>query len=268
MKNILLVTLLFVTSISFAQDEIKYKTAFESVERNCDSIKHIKFCYLKRFQLVVLRKFSDEIKTNKKLSKNIDDPIYMEIEIDTTGKFIINKLATKSKDFEESLIELIKILPSIKPFENEKKEVINFKAILDFELKEIDFNNSINTDDKKDSSLLKIPKFSNCKSIQDEISSKKCFTLEMNNHIMNNFSYPKKAINNNITGRAIGNFVISKEGRATNFIVFDTDFLLLKETLRILKLLPKFIPGTYDKKNVGVSYSQPLKFQLKKIIKC
>jgi hypothetical protein len=262
MKKLILFVLLAFCSISFAQDKIKYKTVFDNVEQNCDSINDLKFCYLKRFQLVVLKKFSDEINSNDKLSKNIDDNIYMEIEVDTTGKIFINKVSTKSKNFEKSLKEFVKLLPSINPFKNENQKKVKLEAILDFQLKRIDFDRYIIPEEKKDLALLKAPRFDGCKSIKDEENSKKCFMLQMNNHIKQNFRYPTKAKNKNITGRSVGTFNITKEGIIKNFIIYDTDILLLKETLRVLKLLPKFIPGKYNNENVAVSYAQPILFKL------
>lgn len=262
MKKLILFVLLAFCSISFAQDGIKYKTVFDNVEQNCDSIHNIKFCYLKRFQLVVLKKFSEEINSNDKLSKNIDDNIYMEIEIDTTGKIFINKLFTKSKNFEKSLKEFVKFLPSINPFKNENQKKIKLNAILDFQLKRIDFDRYIIPEEKKDLALLEAPRFDSCKSIKDEKNSKECLMLQINNHVIQNFRYPTKALNKKITGRTVGTFIITKEGSVTNFIVYDADILLLKETLRILKLLPKFIPGKYNNEYVAVSYAQPLQFKL------
>ncbi len=248
--------------ISFAQDEIKYKTVFDNVEQNCDSIVNIKFCYLKRIQLVVQKKFSEDILQNDKLSKNIGDNIYMEIEIDTTGKIFINKVSTKSKDFENSLKNLVELLPKINLFENENQKKVKLEAIFDFKLHKINFERYIEPEEKKDITLLEAPRFESCKIIKDEENSKKCLMLQMNNHIIQNFKYPTKALNKKITGRTVGAFIITKEGYVTNFIIYDADILLLKETLRILKLLPKFIPGKYNNEYIAVSYAQPLQFKL------
>lgn len=262
MKNLFFLSFLFIGLISFAQDEENYKTVFETVEQNCDSIHFLKYCYLNRFQLVVNRKFTEEIKLNEKLAKNINDTIYLEIEIDTTGKFVINKISTKSKYFEKSLKKLVELLPKIAPFKNEKNNKIKLEAILEFNLMEVDFDQYILPGNKKDLTTMKTPRFQICKTIKDEKSSKDCFMSQMNNHIRQNFNYPMKAINRNISGRAMGNFVINKEGLSTNFIIYGADPLLLRETLRILKLLPTFIPAKLNGKDVSVSYAQPIVFKL------
>mgnify|MGYP006333437875 CR=1 FL=1 len=159
MKNILIITLLFITSLSFAQDEIKYRTAFENVEQNCDSLKKIEFCYLIRFQSVINRKFTDELRKNNKLSKHIDDNIYLEIEIDTLGKFVINKIETKSPEIKNALIGLMNDLPKINTLVINKNK---FEAILSFNFSE--YNNDddseiIDIKSKKENQNQQIPMF-------------------------------------------------------------------------------------------------------------
>lgn len=259
MRSLFLTLLLFISTNSFAQDEIKYKTAFENVEQNCDSLMKVELCYLARFQNIINRKFTDELIKNIKLSKHIDDNIYLEIEVDTSGHFIINKIETKSSEIKVALLDLMKVLPKIKSVENK----IIMEAIFDFKLKEVTFDDFNNTDEKRIYSNLITPKFSECKLLSNEIESKECFNIKMNKHIIENFNYPKKAINKNITGKTFGNFIVEKDGSIENFIVYGANPILLKENLRILKLLPKFIPGTYNNKEIRVPYAQPITFKLK-----
>jgi hypothetical protein len=262
MKNLFLILFLFISLVSFSQDEIKYKTAFENVEQNCDSLKDIKLCYLERFKLLVNRKFSDEIILNEKLSKHIDNKIYLEIEIDESGKFIATYIDTKSKEVEKFIEILIEILPKINPLVDENNKKIKLEAILEFRLKKIDYDTYIKPDAKKELTSFLNPRFNGCNSKFDEVNSKKCFEYEMMNHIKSNFNYPVKAINKNISGKTIGNIIINKEGKIEHYIIYNADVILQRETLRILKLLPTFIPGMQNGKKVSVSYAQPLVFKL------
>jgi uncharacterized protein YuzE len=262
MKNLFLLSFLFIVSISFSQDEIKHNTAFETVEQNCDSLKDIKLCYLERFKLLVNRKFSDEIILNEKLSKHIDDKIYLEIEIDESGKFIAINIETKSKEVEKIIQTLVDKLPVIKPFLDDNNTKIKLEAILEFRLKKINYDSYIKPDTKKDLTSFINPRFKGCNPKFDEVDSKKCFEYEMMNHIKSNFNYPVKAINKNISGKTIGNVIINKEGKIEHYIIYNADVILQRETLRILKLLPTFIPGMQNGKDVSVSYAQPLVFKL------
>ena len=224
MKNLILISFLFIGLVSFAQDEIKYKTAFENVEQNCDSLKKVEFCYLVRFQSVINRKFTDELRKNNKLSKHIDDNIYLEIEIDTVGKFVINKIETKSSEIKKALLDLINNLPKVKSLSINKKKI---EAILDFNLSEYNNDNSETEDtkSKKENQKQQIPMFTNSKVTNDEEKDKISFFNEMNNHIIKKFNYPKKAKDNNIIGRVLCHFIINKKGSVNNFIVYGADNL-------------------------------------------
>ncbi len=57
-------------------------------------------------------------------------------------------------------------------------------------------------------------------------------------------------------------FVINKDGNTKYFISFGANIMLLKESLRIMKLLAKFIPGKINDEPVDVSYTQPLVFKI------
>ena len=246
--------------ISFAQDEIKYKTAFDNVEQNCDSLNKVEFCYLIRFQSIINRKFTDIVRNNYKLEKHIGDNIYLEIEIDSVGKFVINKIETKSSEIKKSLLALMNDLPKIKSSVIDKN---NFEAILEFKLSEYKNESKITGSKSKEENInQQIPIFPGCEITKNMEKDKDCFMKQMNYHIIKNFKYPKKARVNNITGRALSHLIINNEGNIENFIIYGADNLLLKETLRLIKLLPKLKPAEIDGKKVSVAYAQPILFKL------
>lgn len=265
MKKILLITFLFVGLISFSQDEIKYKTAFENVEQNCDSLKSIEICYLSQFKTILLRNFTNEIKSDDKLSKHINDNIYLEIEIDTTGTFLIKKIKTKSSKIEKSFKNLVSSLPNIKPFVNTKGNNFKLKATLDFNLRELNEGNKeiFNSSYQKENVAIQTSKFSPCDTNQSENTGKNCFQIQMNSHIKQNFNYPTEALENKIQGKAFCYYTINKYGKADSFIAFGANHILLIESIRILKLLPQFTPAKFDGKNIEISYVQPINFKLK-----
>ncbi|MBV5281039.1 MAG: energy transducer TonB [Paludibacter sp.] len=85
--------------------------------------------------------------------------------------------------------------------------------------------------------------------------------------ISKNLKYPKEAIKKKIEGKVILGFVIDSTG-----VVRDVSVLRSlgpacdKEAIRVVKLLPRWIPG-YDylnKKKTNVRYTLPLKFKLPK----
>ncbi len=76
-------------------------------------------------------------------------------------------------------------------------------------------------------------------------------------------NYPIIAQENGITGRVHMNFVINETGSIENIIVTrGVDPSLDKEAIRVIKKMPKWKPGKQRGKNVKVSFSLPINFQL------
>jgi TonB family protein len=87
---------------------------------------------------------------------------------------------------------------------------------------------------------------------------------ELLNFIATNVKYPEVAKENNIQGRIIVKFCVTKEGKVSNIkVVRSVDPSLDKEALRVVNSLPDFMPGTQGGKNVNVWYTLPINFTLK-----
>lgn len=75
--------------------------------------------------------------------------------------------------------------------------------------------------------------------------------------------YPVVARENGIQGKVICNFVVGKDGLLRDFeIVRSADPILDQEALRVLKLMPKWKPGTQKGVAVNVRYTLPVIFRL------
>lgn len=108
-----------------------------------------------------------------------------------------------------------------------------------------------------------IPQFEGCSTNKGK-EAKECFMNAMNKHINTNFKYPKVALDNNNEGRVVAIFIIDTNGNVSIEKVKGPEKgkLLEEETIRIIKLLPKFKPGIYKGKPVKVRYAQPIVFRL------
>ncbi|MDR3652026.1 MAG: energy transducer TonB [Paludibacter sp.] len=70
---------------------------------------------------------------------------------------------------------------------------------------------------------------------------------------------------NGVPGKVICRFVVEKDGSISNITVIRSlDPACDKEAVRVLKLLPKFIPGKQDGKAVRVYYTLPVIFKFGK----
>ena len=78
-----------------------------------------------------------------------------------------------------------------------------------------------------------------------------------------NIKYPKKAQVEGIAGTVYITFVVEKDGSVTGINVLrGVEESLDKEAIRVIKLMPKWEPGTQRGKPVRVQYNLPIKFTL------
>lgn len=87
--------------------------------------------------------------------------------------------------------------------------------------------------------------------------------VELYRYISRNMRYPEEAARQNIQGRVVLQFVIEKDGSVGDVkIIRGTHPLLDEEAIRVIKTLPKFIPGKENGEPVRVWFSMPLTFKL------
>lgn len=87
--------------------------------------------------------------------------------------------------------------------------------------------------------------------------------IEMMKFLRNNLRYPAKAVEANVTGQVIVNFVVDKDGKITNIkVIRGIGFGCDKEAIRVLKKMPPWDPGEMGGKAVPVYYTFPITFRL------
>jgi TonB family protein len=75
--------------------------------------------------------------------------------------------------------------------------------------------------------------------------------------------YPAAMRDNNIQGRVIVTFVVEKDGSLSNIrSLRDPGYGSAEETIRVLKISPKWTPGNQNGRPVRVQYTVPIYFQL------
>lgn len=81
--------------------------------------------------------------------------------------------------------------------------------------------------------------------------------------IGNNIHYPPVAEENGVQGTVVCQFVVETDGSISNVTVArGADPSLDKEAVRVIKSMPKWVPGKQNGRNVRVKYTIPVKFQL------
>ena len=81
--------------------------------------------------------------------------------------------------------------------------------------------------------------------------------------LSSHINYPPMAAENNVQGKVILQFVVGTDGRVGEVkIARSVDKDLDKEAVRVVKSLPKFIPGRQNGQAVPVWYTLPVSFKL------
>lgn len=88
---------------------------------------------------------------------------------------------------------------------------------------------------------------------------------EMMKFIGQNLKYPSSAIKDNVEGRIVLRFVVSKTGKVSDVEVIrslseDCD----AEAVRVVNMMPDWTPGEQDGKKVSVYYTLPIQYALQK----
>lgn len=82
-------------------------------------------------------------------------------------------------------------------------------------------------------------------------------------YVSDHIRYPSVAQENNIQGRVVVQFVVTKTGSIGQVkVVRSKDPDLDKEAVRVVKSLPKFVPGKMNGHAVNVWYTLPITFRL------
>ncbi|MCF8274387.1 MAG: energy transducer TonB [Flavobacteriaceae bacterium] len=105
-----------------------------------------------------------------------------------------------------------------------------------------------------------VPVFPGCEKGSKE-QKRACFQQKMEEHVAKNFRYPEQALDLGIQGKVFVVFVIDTKGYVSGIRSRGPDKILEAEAERIIKLLPKMIPGKQRGKPVKVPYSVPIVFK-------
>ena len=82
-------------------------------------------------------------------------------------------------------------------------------------------------------------------------------------YLSKSIKYPVEAEKNDIQGRVIVTYVVECDGSITDVnVVKSVDPSLDQEAIRVVKAMPRWIPGKQDGKPVRVKYTVPVTFRL------
>ena len=90
------------------------------------------------------------------------------------------------------------------------------------------------------------------------------FNGDLNTWLRKNLRYPARCAEMNIGGKVFIEFVVEKDGSISSInVVRSADPDLSQEAIRVVKAMPKWIPGMQRDKAVRVRFTIPITFQLR-----
>ena len=114
-------------------------------------------------------------------------------------------------------------------------------------------NKKTSLNEKKDSD-------ENIYDLVEQMPSFRGGTVALMSYISKTLKFPDEVCGQ---GRVIVEFVVEKDGRITNAIVIrSVDPTFDREALRVIKNMPKWIPGKKNGRNVRVRFNVPVQFKL------
>jgi len=82
-------------------------------------------------------------------------------------------------------------------------------------------------------------------------------------YLRSSVKYPTIAMENGIQGKVYVGFVVERNGTISNVrIARGVDVSLDREAMRVVRLMPKWIPGKQNGEPVRVSFTAPINFVL------
>jgi TonB family protein len=110
-----------------------------------------------------------------------------------------------------------------------------------------------------------LPAFGPCAPVIDlESGIDSCSERTLMSFLVKQMRYPADPLELNIQGKALIEFVVGTDGRVTDLKVLSGVCRGIEaECLRVMKLLPKWRPGTVNEKPVKVRFTQPIVFRLR-----
>lgn len=195
--------------------------------------------------------------------KPVDDVLYVDI-LDAKKVMPESKTVAVKKQ-QRKLTTKLKIVPDITSFDISKTD------ILDDTPTSVDLFNPDNLklvekpeeDDKPYDFVEQVPVYPGCEKAKDNNERKACMSDKINKLVQKKFN-GDIASRYGLTGiqKIFVNFKIDKTGHITDINTRAPHPKLQEETERVIKKIPKMLPGKQQDKPVGVIYSLPIIFKV------
>lgn len=239
--------LVFMAASSFANDSLKALTMVRYVQ-NWDD-------------------FEGSISLKNNTKENIFN-VRFEIDyFDMDGKAIDYKVYSKDVDIAPNMTRQI----DIPAFEHRRKySYYKSERLGDYPMFKITFKLLAYNEKRKDVEYIDTVSYSSRTPSDDRVfdvvEQMPTFPggpAAMMKYIDENLKYPVVAHENGIQGRVVVSFIVEADGSISNVnVVRPVDSSLDREAMRVVRSMPKWIPGKSNGRSVRVKYNVPVSFRI------
>ena len=222
---------------------------------NCSTQKLLEFIY-KNIKYPAIARDTD-----------IEGTVVLRFVVDKTGKITSPEILRDiGGGCGEEALRVVKMMPDWIAGKHEGKTAnVYFNLPIKFKLQ-----GEAPTEEVQDDEIFKLveemPRFYNEECEKMEVDNKTktdCSQKEMLMFIYKNIKYPSLARHQGLEGTTVIRFVVEKDGSISNpEAVRNPGGGLGEEAIRVVKMMPKWIPGKQAGKIVKVHYNLPVKFKL------
>lgn len=242
------------------------------VLKDCSSETDKSLC-LSRF---IERPVSEIINSNLKKLRINDDTLNISVRFSLSKNGRINNESIRTdvsndllgKESFKSIESLIKKLPRFEIINRKSEQyrsahIFNYKYTI--EKDDLPYKATLVKTKKKyeGGTVIELPVYPGCENLSYS-ETLKCFRASTVQHIQENFIYPKEALKDNIQGIVYIGYIINKEGKIEDIKTKGGAYILQREAIRIIELIPELQPAKQNGKPVKIPYSVPITFKLSK----
>jgi len=192
------------------------------------------------------------------MEQNVQGRVIVQFVVTSTGKIgDIKVVRGVSPELDREAIRVIGTFPDFIPGKVNGKPVsvwytlpISFRLSDDKATTTVDEKAISQVDEKVLTTAEEMPRFPGGEA-------------ELMHYLAKNIRYPKEAMEQNVQGRVIVQFVVTSTGKIGDIkVVRGVSPELDREAIRVMGTLPDFIPGKVNGKPVSVWYTLPISFRL------
>ena len=173
-----------------------------------------------------------------------------------TLRLVVNDMANKTQEEQKRFDDLMKQLETDSYYK--KLIVTDGKTTLVIDSPLLTEEDKVEVVEVPFSAVDEAPSHKDCENLMSKEEKKQCFSEFVNTHVKKHFNTNVEKNTELQKKRIFARFLIDTDGNVTRIQARAASKVLEEEAMRVLSLLPQFIPGRQKDKAVAVAFSLPI----------